>query len=58
MKQEKMKKISPEQAHSMLKKEGLDISLEQAEEVLLFLREMANIVVSNYLNQSNHGEDS
>lgn len=53
-----MKKISPEQAHSMLKKEGLDISLEQAEEVLVFLRKLANIVVSNYLNQSNHGEDS
>lgn len=53
-----MKKISPEQAHSMLKEEGLDISLEQAEEVLVFLRKMANIVVSNYLNQSNHGEDS
>ncbi|WP_461534207.1 hypothetical protein [Sinomicrobium sp.] len=58
MKQEKMKKISPEQAQSMLKKEGLDISLEQAEEVLLFLRKMANIVVYNYLNQSKHREDS
>ncbi len=53
-----MKKISPEQAQSMLKKEGLDISLEQAEEVLLFLRKMANIVVYNYLNQSKHREDS
>lgn len=53
-----MKKISPEEAHNMLKAEGMEISLKQAEEVLLFLRKMANIVVSNYLNQSNHGEDS
>lgn len=50
-----MKKISPEEAHRMLKEEGMEISLEEAEEVLLFLRKLANIVVSNYLN---HGENS
>ena len=54
----KMKKISPEEAHRILQEEGLEISLEQAEAVLFFLRKMANIVVSNYLNHNKHGKDS
>lgn len=53
MKREKMKRITPEKAHKMLKDEGLEISLEQAGEVLFFLRKLANMVVSKYLNNGN-----
>jgi len=42
-------RISSEKAWQMLKKGGLDVTLEQAQEILNFLRKMANITVSNYL---------
>jgi hypothetical protein len=34
-------KITPEQAWSILKENGLDVSLEQADEILRFLRRLA-----------------
>lgn len=43
-------KISPKKALKMLKEEGLDVTLEQAEEILYFLRKPANIQVLGYLN--------
>lgn len=44
-------KITPEKALEMLKKEGLDITLEQAGTILEFLRKLANIAVSKYLRK-------
>jgi len=45
----KMEKIKPEKALEMLRKKGVDISLEQAAQVLELLRKFANIMVSQYL---------
>jgi|GEM_PF-891473 len=47
-----MEKLSPEKAVEMLKKKGVDISLEQAKLVLEFMRKMANIVVASYLDKA------
>jgi hypothetical protein len=44
-------KITPEKALKMLNAEGLDLTLEQAKEVLEFLRKLANIAVSKYLRR-------
>lgn len=46
-----MEKISPEKAVEMLKKKGVEISLEQAVLVLEFMRKMAGIVVESYLEK-------
>ncbi|MFH6936072.1 hypothetical protein [Flavobacterium sp. FlaQc-30] len=45
-------KLTPEKAFQMLKSEGLDITIEQAEEILYFLRIIANIAVLKYLNKT------
>jgi hypothetical protein len=51
-------KITSEKGLKMLNAEGLVLTLEQAEEVLGFLRKIANITVSKYLrrNDSNQKE--
>jgi|GEM_PF-955479 len=45
-------KLTPEKALQMLKSEGLDVTIEQAEEILYFLRIIANIAVLKYLNKT------
>jgi hypothetical protein len=50
-------KLSAEQAVKMLKKENIDITIEQAGLILVFLRKLANLTISNYLIQ-NHEKDS
>lgn len=45
-------KLTPEKALKMLKSEGLDVTIEQAEEILYFLRIIANIAVLKYLNKT------
>ena len=45
----KKEKIKPEKALEMLRKKGVDISLEQAAQVLELLRKFATIIVSQYL---------
>ena len=42
---------------TMLKKEGQSVSISEAEEILKLLQKMANITVSNYLNQNNPNTD-
>lgn len=42
-------KLSAEQVLNMLKKEGRNINLEQAQMILEFLRKLASITVSNFL---------
>lgn len=51
-------RISPERAWQLLKKAGLDVTLEQAQEILNFLRKMANITVSNYLKRKNRNKSN
>jgi hypothetical protein len=46
-------KLTAEQAVKMLKKENVDITLDQAGLILEFLRKLANLTISNYLNQKN-----
>lgn len=42
-------KITPEKAQKMLKEEGMDVTLDEAKEILHFLRKLANIAVLKYL---------
>jgi len=43
------RKITPEKAMEMLNAEGMKVTLEEAREILLFLRKMAHIAVSKFL---------
>ena len=45
-------KLNPEKALEMLKSEGLNVTIEQAEEILCFLRIIANIAVLKHLNRT------
>jgi hypothetical protein len=47
----KMEKIQPEKVMEMLRKKGVEITLEQARLILDFLRKLADITVTEYLNQ-------
>ena len=47
----KMEKLKPEQAVELLRKKGIEVSLEQAGVILDFLRLLANIMVSEYLKK-------
>ena len=44
-------RITPERAMALLKEDGIDVDIEQAEMILGFLYEMAEIVVDTYLSQ-------
>lgn len=44
-------KLTPEKALLMLRSEGLNVTIEQVEEILYFLRIIANIAVLNHLNK-------
>ncbi|MBN9379925.1 MAG: hypothetical protein J0H74_04130 [Chitinophagaceae bacterium] len=46
-----MEKLSPEKAEEMLRRGGMNVSVAQAVIVLEFLRKLADIVVSNYLDR-------
>lgn len=46
-------KISPEKAIEILKKDGLEVTLEQAKLIVEFLYQMADIVVEQYLKNAN-----
>lgn len=45
-------KISSKKAQKMLKEEGMDVTFEQAEEILYFFRKLANIQVQHYLEKN------
>jgi hypothetical protein len=47
----KMEKIQPEKVMEILRKKGVEITLEQARLILEFLRKLADITVTEYLNQ-------
>ena len=46
-----MEKLKSEQAVELLRKKGIEVSLEQAGVILDFLRLLANILVSQYLKK-------
>ena len=46
-------KISPKKAQKMLKEEGFDVTLEQAEEISYFLRKLPNIQLIHYFEKNN-----
>lgn len=46
-------KLTAEQAMKMLKDENLNVTLDQASNILEFMRKIASITVSNYLNKNN-----
>ncbi|MCK3683037.1 hypothetical protein [Maribellus sp. YY47] len=43
-------KISPERAVKLLKEDGIDVTIEQAEVILDFMYGMAEIVVEQFLD--------
>ncbi|WP_281227927.1 hypothetical protein [Flavobacterium aquiphilum] len=45
--------LTAEQALKMFKEENLDLTLDQARIILEFMRKLAAITVSNFLNQQN-----
>lgn len=45
-------KISPEKAQKMLKKEGINVTVELAEEILYFLRLIANISIVKFIEKN------
>lgn len=47
-------KISPEKAKKILKQEGMNVTVEQAEEILYFLRKLANINLLHYLEKKDN----
>ena len=51
METREMEKIPPEKAVEILKKSGLNVSIEQAKIILEMLNKLANIAVSQYLRK-------
>ena len=45
------RRITPKKTLEMLRSEGLDVTLEQAKNILDFLRKLANITVTKYLKR-------
>lgn len=50
------RRITPEKALEMLRSEGLDVTLEQAKNILDFLRKLANITVTKYLKEEDEND--
>lgn len=49
--------LTSELVIKMLKEKGHSVSISEAEKVLKFMRNMANIAVSNYLNSNTPNTD-
>ncbi|MEI9959391.1 MAG: hypothetical protein WDM90_24430 [Ferruginibacter sp.] len=47
-----MEKIKPEKVAEMLRSRGVEISIEEAAQVLELLRKFANIIVANHLESA------
>lgn len=54
MKNEEIVRITPQKAMELLKKDGIELNIDQAKEVLDFIYEMAEIVVDTYLDKENY----
>ena len=51
-----MEKLPPEKAAEMLRKKGMDVTAEQAVLIMEFLRMLADIIVSNYLEEADESK--
>jgi hypothetical protein len=49
-----MEKLPPEKAAEMLRKKGMEVSVEQAALMLALLRMLAGIIVATYLEQGRY----
>ena len=49
-----MEKLPPEKAAEMLRKKGIEVSVEQAALMLALLRMLAGIIVATYLEQGRY----
>jgi len=45
-----MEKLRPEEAVELMRQNGIEITLEQAKIILQFLRKLADIAVTQYLD--------
>ena len=50
-----MEKLKPEKVVEMLKAKGTEVSVKQAAVILIFLRKLADMVVSQYLGNGHNG---
>lgn len=50
MEEEVLMRITPDKAIETLRKDGIDVNIEQAQIILDFLYSMANIVVEQYIS--------
>jgi hypothetical protein len=48
-----VEKMQPEDAVEILRKHGVEITVEQAKRILEFFRNLANIAVAQYLRNDN-----
>ena len=46
-----MEKLPPEKAAELLRRNGMEVSVEQAAQIMMFLRMLAGIIVTHYLEQ-------
>lgn len=46
-----MEKIQPEKVVEILRQQGVEVTLEQAKIILVFLQKLANIAVAQYLKR-------
>lgn len=51
MREEEIDRITPHKAMELLRKDGINVDVEQAKTILDFLYEMAEIVVDTYLDK-------
>ena len=54
MEDEVLMRITPDKAIEILRKDGIDVNIEEAQIILDFLYSMANIVVEQYISMR-HG---
>ncbi len=52
-----MEKLPPEKAAELLRRNGMEVSVEQAAQIMKFLRMLAGIIVTHYLEQGQHSQE-
>ena len=50
MENEELNRITPDKAIEILRKDGIDVNIEEAQFILDFLYVMANIAIEQYVN--------
>lgn len=53
-----MERLTPEQAVKILKKEGMDVTIEQAAKILDFLYNMSHIIVAQFLRNQDQQDQN